>query len=104
MRASLLEDFLDEEVVDKGDSPIGTLACYWESTTNHLFLGIKLTNEETVRVVPGAGAEVDQRESRIRLGFDVSLVASAPVFDCDRELRPRLEQAANEHFAVSDLA
>src|SRR5215208_531636 len=52
--ASVLDDYMDEEVVDKEGAAIGTLACYWQSVSGRLvFLGIKVGKDEGIRVVPG---------------------------------------------------
>jgi len=100
MQISRLEDFIDEEVWDHRGRPIGVLACYWESASNHLFLGVKPEGDEEVRVVPGSGAHLDEAHSCVKIDFPGADVRTAPVFDCDAELRPRLEGEANEHFAV----
>src|SRR6266496_1884556 len=45
--AAVLDDFMDEEVVDKQGTAIGTLACYWQSVSGLLvFLGIKVKGTE----------------------------------------------------------
>jgi hypothetical protein len=98
MQASKLEDFVDEEVVDNRGRSTGVLSCYWESASGHVFLGVKLKQEETVHVVPANGGELDEPHSCVKLGFSRDLVRTAPIFDCDNELRPKLEEAANEHF------
>jgi hypothetical protein len=103
MKVALLEDFIDEEVVDNTGKTLGVLSCYWEAEDGLLFLGVKPSSDEQVHVVPGIGASIDEPHSIIKLGFPAALVRTAPVFDCDREMRPRLEESANEHFSVSSL-
>ncbi|PWU08283.1 MAG: hypothetical protein C5B50_29835 [Verrucomicrobia bacterium] len=98
MQTAVLEDFIDQEVVDIKGKPVGVLECYWESHSGKLYLGIKPKGQDTVRVVPGATAEVDERHSWVQLGFDASRVRTAPLYDCDKELYPKLEQAADHHF------
>jgi hypothetical protein len=97
--ASVLDDFLDEEVVDQQGTTIGTLACYWNSVSGLLmFLGIKLKGEQRVRVVPGRRSQVDDRHACIRLGFEAEDIASAPYLDCDTDLNPPFERRIYEHF------
>ena len=73
--ASVLDDFLDEEVVDKQGTPVGTLACFWKSVSGLvIFLGIKVNGEESVRVVPGRPSQVDDRNTCIRLGFEAEAI------------------------------
>ena len=101
MQTSLLEEFIDEEVVDKSGKPIGVLDCYWESSSSgELFLGIRLGGQEDVHVVPGIRVELVERHSLVQIGFDAKSVRSAPLYDCDKELWPRLEQQAMEHFGL----
>jgi hypothetical protein len=100
---SVLDDFMDEEVVDKQGAAIGTLACYWQSASGLLvFLGIKLTGQEGVRVVPGRRSQVDDQHSCIRLGFDAADVESAPCLECSTELDATLERTVYEHFRVGE--
>jgi hypothetical protein len=99
--ALALDDFIDEDVVDLRGVTIGTLACYWESTSGDLFLGIKVNGEETARVVPGVNARVDDRHSCIQVDFQAGVVQSAPLLDCDEDLKARLEVAAKSHFGVT---
>ena len=103
MKVSLLEDFIDEEVVDNKGKTLGILSCFWEAEDGLIFLGVQPSSDERVHVVPGTGATIDEPHSIIQLGFPGALVRTAPVFDCDREMRPRLEEAANEHFGASSL-
>jgi hypothetical protein len=98
MLSSVLDDYVDEEVVENTGTPIGTLACYWESTTGMLFLGIKMSDLKTVRVVPGFIAQLNERHSCIHLGADAATINSAPILDCDEELRGKTEDVANQHF------
>ncbi|MEO8428259.1 MAG: hypothetical protein ABI651_14210 [Verrucomicrobiota bacterium] len=101
--ASVLENFLDEEVVDKQGTTIGTLTCYWPSVTGtRVFLGVKLKGQETIRVVPGRRSQVDDRQACIRLGFDAVDIEAAPRFDCARELDATIERAVYEHFRVAE--
>jgi hypothetical protein len=101
--ASVLDDFLDEEVVDKQGTAIGTLECYWESPAGQLvFLGVKLKAKESVRVVPGSKSQISERHSCIRVAFEGEEVAGAPTWECDQELDARLEQAVNDHFGIDD--
>jgi hypothetical protein len=101
--ASVLDDFMGEEVVDKKGTAIGTLACYWQSASGLLvFLGIKVKGHESVRVVPGRPSQVDDRHACIRLGFDVVDIESAPRLDCGTELGAILERTVNEHFHIQE--
>ena len=100
--ASVLDDFLDEEVVDKQGTAIGTLACYWISVSGLLmFLGIKVNGQESVCVVPGRRSQVDNRNTCIRLAFDAEEIESAPHFDCANELDATFERSVYEHFGVA---
>jgi hypothetical protein len=101
--ASVLDDFLDEEVVDSQGTAIGTLACYWKSVSGLLiFLGIRLNGQESVRVVPGRRSQVDNRNTCIRLGFEAGDIESAPHFDCADELNATFERGVYEHFGVGE--
>jgi hypothetical protein len=101
--ASVLDDFMGEEVVDKQGTAIGTLACYWQSASGVLvFLGIKLKGHKNVRVVPGRRSQVDDRHACIRLGFDAVDIESAPCLDCATELDATLESAVYEHFRIGE--
>ena len=101
--ASVLDDFLDEEVVDKQGTPVGTLACFWKSVSGLvIFLGIKVNGEESVRVVPGRPSQVDDRNTCIRLGFEAEAVESAPHFDCANEVDAKFERRVYEHFRVME--
>ena len=101
--ASLLDDYMDEEVVDKEGNPIGTLACYWQSVSGHLvFLGINVKGQKVVRVVPGHRSQVDDRHACIRLGFDLEDIESAPQFECATEVDAALERAVYKHFEVEE--
>jgi len=95
---AILDDFLSEEVTDKSGTAVGTLSCYWESNSGQLFLGVEIKNQSVVRVVPGAIALLDDRHSCIRVSRTLAAIESAPVYDCDKEMYPRLEVAANKHF------
>ena len=97
--ASEVDDYLDEEVVDKEGAPIGTLACYWEGAGGKVvFFGIKLTDQDEVRIVPVRGAEVNERHSCIQVCFELDDIADAPAYDCDYDLDDTLERAVHEHF------
>jgi hypothetical protein len=99
--ASVLDDFMDEEVLDKEDTVVGTLACYWGSVSGVLvFLGIKVKGHESIRVVPGRPSQVDDRHACIRLGFDAVDIESAPCLNCATELDATLERAVYEHFGI----
>lgn len=101
--ASVLDDFMDEEVVDQEGAAIGTLACYWQSVSGQLvFLGIKLKGQEAVRVVPGHRSQVDERNACLRLSFDAEDIESAPQFDCATEVDAALERAVYKHFQVEE--
>ena len=101
--ASVLDDFMGEEVVDKQGTAIGTLACYWQSASGLLvFLGIKVKGHENVRVVPGRRSQVDDRHACIRLGFDAVDIQSAPCLDCATELKETLEGNVYEHFGIRE--
>jgi len=100
--ASVLDDFMDEEVVDKEGATIGTLSCYWKSVSGLLmFIGIKLNEQDCVRVVPGRRSQVDDHHACIRLGFEAEHIQTAPAFNCDNELDATFERRVYEHFGVS---
>jgi len=102
--ASVLDDYMDEEVVDKEGDAIGTLACYWESVSGHLvFLGIKVKGQEVVHVVPGHRSQVDDRHACLRLGFELEDIESAPQFECATEVDAALERAVYKHFEVEEI-
>lgn len=97
--ASVLEDFLDEEVVDQHGMAIGTLACYWQSVSGSLvFLGVRLEGQEIIRAVLGRRSQVDDRRSCIRLGFDAEVLEDAPCFDPAQELDAFMERTVHEYF------
>ena len=99
--ASVLDDFMDEEVVDKQGRTIGTLACYWQSVSGLLvFLGIKMKGHENIRVVLGRRSQLDEEHACVRLGFDGVDIESAPCLDCATELDAALERAVYEHFGI----
>jgi len=101
--ASVLDDFLDEEVVDQEGAAIGTLACFWKSVSGLvIFLGIKVNGQQSVRIVPGRRSQVDNRNTCIRLGFEAEAIASAPHFDGADELDPTFERRVYEHFGVAE--
>ena len=101
--ASVLDDFMGEEVVDKQGTAIGTLACYWQSASGLLvFLGIKVKGHKNVRVVPGRRSQVDDRHACIRLGFDAVDIESAPCLDCATDLDETLEGTVYEHFGIRE--
>ena len=100
--ASVLEDFLDEEVVDRHGTVIGTLACYWQSVSGPLvFLGVRLAGQESIRVVLGRRSQVDDRRACIRLGFDAEAIEAAPCFDPAQELNAVVERTVHEYFRVA---
>ena len=94
-----VDDFVDEEVLDRRGIVIGTLECHWQSAGGSIFLGIKMRGQTTVRVVPGSIAMLDDRRSCIRLASQAPVIRSAPVFNCDEDLRSNLQQASENHFA-----
>ena len=101
--ASVLDDFIDEEVVDSHGTAIGTLSCYWQSVSGLLlYLGIKVDGHESVRVVPGRPSQVDDRDACIRLGFDVVDIESAPRLDCGKDLDETIEHTVCEHFGIAE--
>jgi hypothetical protein len=100
--ASVLDDFMDEEVLDKQGAVIGTLACYWQSVSGLLvFLGIKVKGQQGVCVVPGRRSQVDRRNTYVWLDFQAEDVESAPHFDCANELDATFERSVYEHFRVA---
>ncbi len=101
--AAVLDDFMDEEVVDKQGAAIGTLACYWQSVSGLLvFLGIKIKGQEGVYVVPGRRSQVDVQHACIHLDFEAADIESAPQFDCANELDADFERVVYEHFRLGD--
>lgn len=102
--ASVLEDFLDEEVVDRQGTAIGTLACYWQSVCGSLvFFGVRLEGQESIRAVIGRRSQVDDRRVCIRLGFDVEVIEDAPIFDPAQELDAIMERRVHEYFSLAGL-
>ena len=98
-----VEDYLDEEVVDRSGKPLGTLSCYWEDGEGLLvFCGVHMNNADEVRVVPGQDAQVSERQSWVRVGYPKSLVAKAPVYDCDEELNAEFERRVFEHYSMTE--
>ena len=101
--ASALDDFMDEEVVDKEGTVVGTLGCYWQSVSGRLvFLGIKVAGREGIRVVPGRRSQVDDHHACIKLGFAAAEINSAPHLDCATEVDTTLERAVYEHFDIDE--
>ena len=101
--ASVLDDFMGEEVLDKEGTVIGTLACYWGSVSGLLvFLGIKVNGHESVRVVPGRRSQVDDRHACIRLGYEAVDIESAPCLECAIELDATLERGVYKHFHIRE--
>lgn len=97
--ASILEDFLDEEVVDQHGMAIGTLACYCQSVSGSLvFLGVRLEGQEDIWAVLGCRSQVDDRRSCIRLGFDAEVLEDAPCFDSTQELDASMEKRVHEYY------
>jgi hypothetical protein len=100
---SLLDDFMDEEVVDMQGVSVGTLACYWQSVSGLLvFLGIKVEGHQSIRIVPGRRSQVDERHACIRLGFDAEDIESAPRLNCATELDATIERSVYEHFGIAE--
>jgi len=101
--AAVLEDYLDEEVVDRNGKLLGTLSCYWEDGEGQLvFCGIRLNNAEEVRVVPGEDCQISERQSWVRVNYSASVVRKAPAYDCDKELDARFERAVFEHYGMTE--
>ena len=103
MLPTILDDFLDQEVVDIRGDTVGTLSCYWESANGLLFLGVRIKDQDVVRVVPDHNSRVDDRHSCVRLGFSAKMVSSAPPFDCEKEMKVSLEKASTAHFGLEPI-
>lgn len=102
--ASVLEDFLDEEVVDRQGTAIGTLACYWQSVSGSLvFFGVRLEGQESIRAVIGRRSQLDDRRTCIRLGFDVEVIEAAPIFDSAQDLDAIMEHAVYDYYRFAGL-
>lgn len=102
--ASALEDFLDEEVVDRQGTAIGTLACYWRSVSGSLvFFGVRLEGQESIRAVLGRRSQLDDRRACIRLGFDVEVIEEAPIFDPAQDLDAIMEHAVHGYYRFAGL-
>lgn len=100
--ASVLEDFLDEEVLDRRGVAIGTLACYSQSAGGPLvFLGVRLEGQENIRAVLGRRSQVDDRRSCIRLAFDAEAIEDAPCFDSGQELDATMERTVHDFFRLA---
>ncbi len=103
--ASVLDDYLDEEVVDNHGKPIGTLSCYWESADGQLiFCGVKLAEKDGVRVVPGGNAQLSERHSWVRVDHPGAMVHNAPRHDCDEELSGAFELKVYEHYGLVNIS
>jgi hypothetical protein len=101
--ASVLDDFIDKEVVDKLDMVVGKLACYWQSRSGQLiFLGIKVKGHDGILVAPGRRSHVDEYDACIQLGFDAADIESAPHLDRGAQLDATLERAVYDHFGIDD--
>jgi hypothetical protein len=101
--ASVLDDFIDKEVVDKQDMVVGKLACYWQSRSGQLiFLGIKVKGHESILVVPGRRSQVHESDACVQLGFDAAEIESAPHLDRAAQLDATLERAVYDHFGIDD--
>lgn len=100
--AALLDDFMDEEVVDEQGGIIGTLACYWQSLTGLVFLGIKIKGDVNIRVVPGRRSQVNEEHACIHLDFEAADIKSAPSLDCAAQLDTALERAVYDHFGIGE--
>lgn len=101
--AALLEDYLDEEAVDRNGKLLGTLACYWEDGDGQLvFCGVHMDKAQEVRVVPGNDAQVSERQSWVRFNYPSSVIAKAPVYDCDQELDAEFERKVFAHYGMTD--
>lgn len=102
--AAVLEDYLDAEVVDWSGKLLGTLACYWEDGDGQLvFCGVHLKSADEVRVVPGNDAQISERQSWVRVNYRASVVAKAPVYDCDKELDAEFERNVFEHYGMTGM-
>ena len=102
--AAVLDDFLDEEVVDRRGMAIGTLACYWQSVSGALvFFGVRLEGQESIRAVLGRHSQLDDRRACIRLGFDVEVIEDAPIFDSAQELDAMMECTVHDYFSFAGL-
>jgi len=101
--AAVLEDYLDEEVVDRNGKLLGTLSCYWEDGDGQLvFCGIHMNNAEEVRVVPATDVQVSERQSWVRVNYPASVVRKAPAYDCDNELDAQFERTVFEHYGMTE--
>lgn len=99
--ASVLDDYMDEEVVDRKTKPVGTLSCYWEAEDGSVaFCGVKANGDNGVRVVPGLGAQVSEHYSWVRLGYAANKVLTAPTYDCDQEVDVAFERSVYEHYGI----
>ncbi len=99
--ASMLDDYLDEEVVDRRGRTVGTLSCYWEADDGSLaFCGIQTNGGDEVRIVPGDGAQVSERHAWVRVCFPASRISTAPVYHCEEELNPTIERTVYEHYRL----
>jgi hypothetical protein len=101
--ASVLDDFIDKEVVDKQDLIVGKLACYWQSSNGRLiFLGIKVKGGDDIRVVPGRRSQVDEYGTSVQLGFDAAEIESAPHLARGVQLDATFERAVYDYFGIAD--
>jgi hypothetical protein len=90
--------------VDNHGIPVGTLSCYWESSTDvPAFYGVKLKRKSDVHVVPVRSSQKNERHSCIQLGFSAEKVEAAPVWDCSMELDAYLQEKVNVHYGLAGV-
>ncbi|MEO5801934.1 MAG: hypothetical protein ABIR24_00265 [Verrucomicrobiota bacterium] len=100
-----LEDFLGEEVVDPQATPIGTLACFWDSPDGTpVLLGIDVEELlDKTHLLPAKGAELDERKSYVTVQFTKEKVRKAPCLECGGELTPQLEKKVFAYYGASSF-
>ena len=92
--ATVLEDFLGEEVVDTDGNPVGTLACYWEyRQRNALLLGVDIPGRPGhTHIVPAQGARCSERQTYVKVPFTREKIVQAPCLPCESEMDETFEE------------
>ena len=95
--------FIDYTVIDRSNDKIGTVDAVWEDHTGEpTYLAIRTgwLGIGKAHVVPAEGAEVNERERKIRLPYTADLVKSAPSFDSQDEINTESEFTISSHFGL----
>jgi uncharacterized protein (TIGR02271 family) len=98
-----LHSYIDYDVVDKGNSKIGTLHSLWSDQSGEpTFLGVKTGwIFGKTHVVPAHGAEINEVTKIIRLPFAEDMIKGAPSYDPDLTLDERTERDIYDYYHIS---